>query len=250
MRGFLNATLVATFLAPVTGCAVPVAAALDDREATEVAVALEHGGIVGQKEDDPAAEGKYRITVARDDSTVALGILREEEMPKPHPKGVLESMGQGALVPSQLSEHATHVVGLSGDLERTLLSLDGVLRARVHLNLPAPDPLKATPKTTASVLIEHRGATPPVTQENVQRLIAGGLPNLAPADVAVVFVARPARVIASGERLSYLGPFAVSHGSKRLLQGALFGLVLLILALASTCLALYARVIKAREKTD
>jgi type III secretion protein J len=250
MRGSIRSTLIASLLTVATGCAVPVAAALDDREATEVAVALEHGGIVGAKEEDPGAEGKYRITVARDDAAEALGILREEEMPKMHPKGVLESMGQGALVPSQLSEHATHVVGLAGELERTLLSLDGVLRARVHLNLPAPEPLKATPKTTASVLIEHRGATPPVTQENVQRLIAGGLPNLTAADVAVVFVARPSRVIASGERLSYLGPFAVSHGSKRLLQGALLGLVLLVLMLASTCLALYARVAKAREKTD
>lgn len=248
MRGISGLTLSLFAM----GCTVPVVTGLDDREATEVAVALERGGVAGLKEDDPNAEGRFRITVGRDDAAEALSVLRDEALPHARPKGVLEAMGQGALVPSQTSEHAAHVVGLAGDLEHSLLSIEGVLHARVHLNLPAPDPLRGTvgQKATASVLVEHRGLTPPLTQESIQRLIAGGLPNLQAADVAVVLVPRAARAMPSGERLSHLGPFAVSHGSKRVLQFSLAGLVTMILGLSITALLLYSRLMRMREKAD
>jgi type III secretion protein J len=244
-----SAVLTASLLI-VSGCAVPIVGAMEDREATQVVVALEHGGIAGSKEEDPTVEGKFRVSVAKDDAAEALSILREEELPRAHPKGVLESMGQGSLVPSQLSEHAAHVVGLAGEIERTLLNVDGVLQARVHLNMPAAEPFRTgpLPKATASVLIEHRGTAPPVTQEALQRLVAGGLPNLTPGDVTVVMVTRPSRTLPSGDRLSNVGPFAVSRSSKRMLQGALLGGILLVLALTLTCLVLYTRMARLREK--
>jgi type III secretion protein J len=246
----LALAVFAASLSVVSGCAVPIVGAMEDREATQVVVALEHGGIAGAKEEDPTVEGKFRVSVAKDDAAEALSILREEELPRAHPKGVLESMGQGSLVPSQLSEHAAHVIGLAGEIERTLLNVDGVLQARVHLNMPAAEPFRTgpLPKATASVLIEHRGTAPPVTQEALQRLVAGGLPNLAPGDVTVVLVTRPSRALPSGDRLSTVGPFAVSRSSKRMLQGALLGGVLLVLALTLTCLILYTRMARLREK--
>jgi type III secretion protein J len=228
----------------IAGCSVPVANGVDDAEANAISVSLERAGIDAQKEADPTAEGKFRILVARDDTSAAVAVLRDEELPRPHPKGVLDAVGQGSLVPSQTSEHAHYVAGLQGDLERSLNGIDGVLRARVHLNLPSADPLRARdalPKATASVLVEHRGATAPLTVEAVQRLVAGGSPNLSAGDVAVLFVARPPRAERAESRLAHVGPFAVSKGSKVPLQGTLVTLILGLLSLFGVAVGFYAR---------
>ncbi|HVJ94482.1 MAG TPA: hypothetical protein VM580_32065, partial [Labilithrix sp.] len=49
------------------GCTVPVAASLDEADANRVVVALDQSGVDATKEVDPTSEGKFRVTVARDD---------------------------------------------------------------------------------------------------------------------------------------------------------------------------------------
>ncbi len=45
----------------------------------------------------------------------------------------------------------------------------------MHLNVPSPSPLRDAPprEGAPAVLVEHRGATPPVSAESIQRLVAG-----------------------------------------------------------------------------
>ena len=158
-------TLLA-LLAPV-GCAVPVAGALDDSEANRVVVALDRASVDATKEPDPAAENHWRVMVSRDDVPRALSMLRDEELPRTTPPGVLDAVGKGALVPSEAAEHAQLVAGVAGDLERSLEGVDGVLSARVHLSLPEASPLRDSrdqpvARASASVLFAHRGSTPPL----------------------------------------------------------------------------------------
>jgi type III secretion protein J len=174
--------------------------------------------------------------------------MRDEELPRPAPPGVLDAVGKGALVPSETAEHAQLVAGIAGDLERSLEGIDGVLSARIHLNVPAPSPLRDTapPRGSASVLVAHRGSTPPISADSVQRLVAGGVAGLLPTDVAVIMVSRatPARPSESG--LGHVGPIAVARTSLRLLQGALVALVALVAVLAGATLVLHARLSRAR----
>lgn len=243
----------AVLLVGLAGCAVPVAAGLDEGDANRVVVALDQAGIDASKEVDPAAEGRFRVTVPRDESSRALATMADEQLPRPKNRGVLEAADRGQLVPSQAAEHAQLVAGLAGDLERTLGNLEGVLSARVHMNLPARDALRDGPplKASASVLVEHRGTTPPLAPESVQRLVAGGAPSLAPADVVVVFVPHPARPASVRSEVAHVGPIAVARSSMNTLKGALAGLVLLVLALAAATLALYAKVARlGRERAE
>jgi len=234
------------------GCNVPVAAGLDENDANRIVVALDHSDIDGDKEPDPSVEGKFRVVVARDDVARALKAMRDEELPRPKPQGVLEAMDKGSLVPSAQAEHAQMVAGLAGDLERTLESVDGVLSARVHLNLPAPDPLrdKAPDKATASVLLEHRGSTAPLTTEAVQKLVAGGVNGLQPSEVAVVTVSRAAPAEAHESQLAHVGPIAVARSSSRTLQLSVAGLLALVLALMTSSVLLYTRLGRARSELD
>jgi type III secretion protein J len=235
----------------VVGCAVPVATGLDEADANRIVLALDKSGVDSSKDVDPATEGKFRVTVARDDAAHALAAMREEELPRPRARGLLDGVDKSALVPSQSMEHAQLVAGMAGELQRTLEGVDGVLAARVHLNVAAPEPLRdgPRPKATASVLLEHRGATPPLATDAVQRLVAGGVPGLAPADVAVVTLPRAARPAPRESALAHVGPIAVARGSMRPLQAGLAGLVVLVAALAAVCLALYTRLTKLRLET-
>lgn len=251
MRTRAAAALAAVAFA-LTGCAVPVAAALDEPDANRVVVALDQAGIDAAKEPDPQAEGKFRVTVPRDDAARALTTMRDEELPRAKPRGLLDAADRGQLVPSQAAEHAQLVAGLAGELERTLAGVDGVLAARVHLNLPQRDALRDGPpaKSSASVLVEHRGTTPPLAPESIQRLVSGGAPGLAPNDVAVVFVPRAARPTQARSELAHVGPITVARASMTTLKVALAGLVVIVLALAAATLALYTRLARVRRERD
>src|SRR4051794_14377138 len=91
-------------LGVLVGCTRPVAGGLDEDQANRIVVALESAGIGGEKEPDPATEGHFRVLVQREDGARAVATLREDELPAFNRPGLLESMGKGSLVPSQLSE--------------------------------------------------------------------------------------------------------------------------------------------------
>jgi len=253
--------VAAALFACVAACTVPVAGGLDDSEANRVFVALDRSSVEASKEPDPTADGKWRITVTRDDLPRALSILRSEDLPRSDPPTVVEAMGKGALVPSELAEHAELVAGMAGELERSLEGIEGILRARVHLNVPAPSPLRPSsfaglgadqPLGSASVLIEHRGAIPPISADAVQRLVAGGVPGLLPTDVAVVMVAQtgpPALTGGApqgGGAPGSLAALGAAHGSSRELRAALVTLIAMVAVLACLTLVLYTRLSRLR----
>ncbi|WP_394828882.1 hypothetical protein [Pendulispora albinea] len=256
-RPFLLASTAALGLV-LAGCTSPVAVSLDEEDANRIVVALERASIEATKEADPGAEGKYRVLVAREESGRALSTLRDEELPRPRHPGVLDAMDKNALVPSQAAEHAQLVAGLSGDLQRTLEGVEGVLSARVHLNLPSlaaseglpsyRDTSPPFPRASASVLLSYRGPTAPISDIAVQRLVAGGAPGLAPGDVAVVMIARPAPASPAGSMLTHVGPFVLSRGSVRLLEVAIP--MVLALAFAFSWFVYFTRFTRLRAELD
>jgi type III secretion protein J len=226
---------------------VPVAGGLDEGQANRIVLALDRAGVGSEKETDPVTEGRYRVVVERDEAPRAITAMRAEDLPAPASLGLLDSMGKGALLPSRLAEHAQFLAGLSGELERTLLAIEGMLSARVHVSLPENDPLREGPrlKPTASVLLQHRGATPPIDVHEVKRIVAGAAPGLAPDDVAVVMVPRPPGN-AADRALARLGPITATRGSVGLLRIVTAGVVAFDLALVVTVLLLWSRLRKLR----
>ncbi|HTQ02650.1 MAG TPA: hypothetical protein VMI54_02295 [Polyangiaceae bacterium] len=233
------------------GCSVPVVAGLDDTDASQVVVALEQSGIASEKDRDPDKEGTYRVVVARDDASAALAVLTEQGLPPPASPGILEALGKGSMVPSRVAEHARVVTGTSDELERSLRGLDGVLSARVHLGVPGRDPLDLDEKpvaATASVLIRHRGATPPLTTAEVQRLVAGAVPGLAPEQVAVVMLPAPAKPRPPDRQLARLGPLTVTQASLFALRGIIGVAAVLNAALLACVVGLWSRLRRAEHQ--
>ena len=238
-------SLIALLLA---GCTVPVAADLDEGNANRVVVALDDGGITATKEPDPDHEGRWRITVQKTDGPTAVALLEQSNLPPPPTPGVLEALGDGSIVPSRTSEHARLVAGMAGDLERSLQEVNGILAARVHLAVPPQDGLNIgshSQAPTASVLLRHRGPTPPLTEVDVQRLVSGAVPGLDAQHVSVVATLVPEPRTQAERSLAHFGPITVTRSSLPPLRIAVGAIVAFDLALLVAVVLAWLRLRKA-----
>jgi len=234
----------------LVGCSVPIAAGLDESDANHAVVALEKSGVAAERERDPDSEGHWRISVARDDASSAAAILSSESLPPAASPGLLETLGQGSIVPSRSSEQAKFVAGTSGELERTLRSLDGVVSVRVHLAIPVADALTpdaAPVPASASVLLRHRGAAPPIAINDIQRLVAGAVPGLAPAQVSVVAAPVPLPPRLAERELARFGPVTVTRASVFPLRSIVGGALCLNLGLLAALFVVWTRARKAES---
>ena len=232
------------------GCNVPIAVGLDENDANHAVVALEKSGIAADKARDPDSEGHWRVDVARDDASSAAVVLSSESLPPPPSPGVLEALGAGSIVPSRTSEQAKFVTGVAGDLERSLRTLDGVVSVRVHLAVAVQDaiaPDEAPIPPSASVLLRHRGAAPPIAAVEVQRLVAGAVPGLNPAQVSVVALPVPEPTRPSERELSRFGPVTVTRSSVFSLRALVVGALLSNLGLLGALSLVWARARRAES---
>ncbi len=189
----MRARLLLPLLAlAVAGCgAEPILHDLPEREANAVLVALDEAGIEAAKARQEGSEGGWMVSVAPADAGRAHRLLSARELPRPSPPGLGEVFGQGTAVPTPVEEHARWLHALAGELARSVEALDGVVEARVHLGLPADDPLRpgARPAPRAAVLVKCRPAACPAVRAltgGLQALVAGAADGLAPEAVAVV----------------------------------------------------------------
>ena len=115
-------------------------------------------------------------------------ILRENGLPREQDQGLEQVFANSGMIPTASEEKARLIVGLSGQLTRTLKSLHDVVDAHVQVVLPDNNPLldkaQQTPPT-ASVLLTYHSA-PPLTEQDIKNLVAKGIEGLAPDNVSVV----------------------------------------------------------------
>ncbi len=237
-----------------SGCTREVAAGLDESDANRGVVALSRAGVEAEKLADAQTEGKFKLIVGRDEATVAISVLASEEIPR----AKLASATQGALVPTPEADRAARIAATAMQIERSIASIDGVHDARVHLDVPVVDPLFAalgtapekTPRATASVLIRHRSATPPIAEAEVKRLVSGAVSGLPPEAVAVVMVQVPVMTPVSDRELAHLGPIAVTRGSLATLRLVAVVALLAIAGLATALVVLAVRLRRLREEPE
>lgn len=228
----------------VIACSAPIAQGLSESDANRVVVALGDAKIGATKKSDHQNEGRFLVEVPTSDAALALQVLQHRGLPSPESSGILASLGESGLVASKTSEHARLVVGMAGELERSLRDLEGVLSARVHLAVPEADPLlpEETPKqASASVLLRHRGATPPIAATEVQRLVAGAVAGLHGDRVAVVMQPVTMSETEVGQSMVQLGPLSVSQSSVTALKTLLGAMGLANILLVGFLLVMWQR---------
>jgi type III secretion protein J len=192
------------------------------------------------------------VDVGRGDASFALSVMAREELPPRSEPGLAEALGQGSLIPSRADEQARLLAGTAGELQRSLLSLDGVIAARVHLALPRADALDTTapmPSASASVLLKHGGTIPPITALEISRLVAGAVPGLDPDRVTVVMKAVTEPVERTGTELVRLGPLTTTRGSLPYLRWMIACVATLNVCMVALLFALWLRAKRANQRS-
>jgi type III secretion protein J len=232
-------TVIAALL--VLGCSAPIEHGLAEPAANEIVTTLERAGIpAGKRRED---DGGFTVSVPRGEVLGALELLRSLGLPRGPRQGFGEVYQQGSLLPTPTEERARYVEALGGEIARTLETFDGVILARVHLVLPEPDPLATDDRprvpAQAAVLLKLAPGRPlAVTESDVQKLVAGSVAGLLPAQVSVVFTTARAPS-GTPAALVTLGPLEVAAGSrgKLIAFGALACAAIAFLAALAVVLA-------------
>ena len=243
-------TFLVAFLVAL-GCSAPIQHGLDESAANDVVTALERAGIgAGKTRDD---DGAFAVCVARADAVAALELLRSLGLPRGKRLGFGDVYKQPSLLPTPTEERARYVEALAGEMAGTLESVDGVINARVHLVLPEPDPLAIDGKprvpAQAAVLLKTMAGRPqPIAEADVQKLVAGSVPGLAPAAVSVVFTSAAAAPTGRVARLVALGPLLLPTESRGLLVAVAVVVLAALAILAGLVLVLARRLSAAQRK--
>lgn len=188
-------SLVLAFTAACEG-ARELVQGLDEFEANEIMVVLEAKGISASKVKLEGRVITYAITVVESEARDAMRILVANKLPRRRPTGLAEvyPAGSGGLIPTRSEEKAKFLMALQGEVERKLQRLPGIQSAHVTIVHPDKDIVRdldtPPPPATASVAIvfnayDDRG-TSLISQDDVQRLVAGSVEDLKPQNVTVV----------------------------------------------------------------
>lgn len=225
------------------GCSAAIEHDLDESAANELLTSLERAGIPASKSRDESASHGFVVSVAKSDVLRSIELLHGLGLPRVQQAGFGEVYRQSGLLPTPSEERAKYLAALTGEIVKTLETVDGVVGARVHLVLPEADALdgrvdgKARGVAQAAVLIKTCAPGAPIAETDLRKLVAASVPGLDPAAVAVVFT--PGTPPPDSAALVALGPLRMTGHSRSVLLtvGATAGALLAALALLVLLLA-------------
>lgn len=157
----------------------PLYSALDEQQANEIEAALLGAGIDADKQAAAKGEG-WSVGVAKADVPRAMQVLAVHGLPRAPHATMGEIFEKKGFVSSPLEERARYLYALSQELSRTLMQLDGVVSARVHIALPEKDALGETrDSASASVVIIHDEKANLQEQEtDIKAIVTDGIEGL------------------------------------------------------------------------
>jgi type III secretion protein J len=193
MRKLSTLALVLPLL--LAGCKVELYSGLNEQEANEMMAALAAEGISAAKERQENADWQVLVDESRIGASLAL--LRSQGLPEERYSNLGEVFKKQGLVSTPSEERMRYIYAVSQELSQTLRKLDGVVDARVHVVIPANDPLADSDKlrpSSAAVFIKHRPDTDlTLLVPAVKDMVAHGIEGLTHDQVSLTLV--PARAL-------------------------------------------------------
>jgi type III secretion protein J len=225
--------LLASLLA---ACRVELYSGLNEPEANEMLAALAGARIDAVKVQ--AGESGWQLQVDERDLPAAVEVLQERGLPGPRHVSLGEVFQKQGLVATPAEERVRYIYGLSQELSRTVAEIDGVVSARVHVVIPANDPLSDKLKpSSAAVFIKHRpGIDLRLLAPAVKELVAHSVEGLSYEQVSLTLV--PASEVTGTAALRARAAAADSGGALGFSATALATLAVVALLGAAALVAL------------
>ncbi|MFL5279925.1 MAG: flagellar basal-body MS-ring/collar protein FliF [Rhodopila sp.] len=158
---------------------------LDQHDAGQITDQLERRQISYRVE----ANGR-RIMVPADQVLSARALLAKEGLPV---AGTIVGDKifdrSNDLTVTEFDQDVKRTRALEGELERTIQSMRGIERARVHLVLPRKQPFERQPRDAQASVMLTLGGLSTLPQEGIQaivNLVAGAVPGLKPQNITLV----------------------------------------------------------------
>ena len=176
--------LIALLLAACSG--QELYSGVSEAEANDMVAALMTAGIRADK--SAADKETWSVTVASGDFPRAVQVLQANGLPRTKYESMGDVFKKENFATSELSEHARLVYALSEELSDTISRYDGVVDARVHVNLPDKPVLggEVVPGS-ASVFVKYRpGFNVRSQTAAIKTLVSNGVEGLGYDRVSVV----------------------------------------------------------------
>lgn len=159
---------------------------LVENQANDMTSVLLNSGIDAEKK--PGEKGKFSVYVNQADFARAVEILRANGLPREEYASLCTIFQKGTYNSSKEEEHARFICALQQELTNTISQIDGVVEARVHLNIPMKDTLmQDTTPPSASVLVKYRpGFDLSSKTGQIKTLVQNGVAGLAPDNISVM----------------------------------------------------------------
>lgn len=217
----------------LAGCRVELYSGLNETEANVMLAALAGARIDATKVQ--AGESGWQLQVDERDLPAAVDLLQERGLPGPRHTSLGEVFQKQGLVATPAEERVRYIFGLSQELSRTVAEIDGVVSARVHVVIPANDPLSDKLKpSSAAVFIKHRPGTDlRLLAPAVKELVAHSVEGLTYEQVSLTLVPASDVVSSASTRAR-----AVDSGPLGLSNTALLTLAIVALLAAAAVIAL------------
>jgi type III secretion protein J len=187
-RAMLGLALVSV----LTACQTEIYSRVTEREANDMLAVLLASGIDAEKQ--VVDEKSWRVTVPDEKVAAALEQLRLNGLPQEKYLSIGEVFKKEGLVSTPSEERIRYIYAVSQELSNTLMQIDGVVSARVHVVSPANDPLSPNLKpSSAAVFIKHRAdADLQSMAPAVKNLVMRGIEGLTYENISLsIFAAKP-----------------------------------------------------------
>lgn len=241
--------LIATVSFWALACTEPLHHGLDEAQANQMVVELSRAGFAAIKEPDPNDEALWVVKVPSAERIDAWERLEHAGLPRPSRLGFGDFYPGAGLIPTSQEERVILQYATAQEVRTSLLKIDGVVDAHVHLVLPqkARVRLSNAPRAEprASVLVRWRtlgGDAPPMSEDEVRVLVAGAVEELKPEAIEVVMT--QARMAPAEERTAVfaeVGPLVVAPQSASMVKALVVGMALMIMALSAGLVVLVMR---------
>ncbi|MCP1171040.1 type III secretion system inner membrane ring lipoprotein SctJ [Ralstonia chuxiongensis] len=216
MNRLLGVLMALACLFGLAGCEQELYTGLSEVEVNEMVAALSAAGISGQKlvQDGQGQEGRtWTLTVDQADMGPSLAVLRAQGLPRPRLASLGQVFQKQGLVATPAEERVRYIYGVSQELSRTLLDVDGVMLAHVHVVIPENDPLadKAKP-ASAAVYIRYRpGVNLTAMAPMVKDLVAHSIEGLSYDNVSLFLQGAQPVPVDARKGAALLGTFSTRN---------------------------------------
>ncbi|HYD63751.1 MAG TPA: type III secretion inner membrane ring lipoprotein SctJ [Noviherbaspirillum sp.] len=174
-------------LSALGGCKSELYTNITEPEANEMVAVLAAGGMRSAK---VSPDGKtWSVLVEESDIPKALSALRAQGLPRDRTQSLGDIFKKEGLVSTPSEERIRFIYAISQELSHTLAQIDGVITARVHVVIPANDPLaERIIPSSASVFIKHRPSlNTKLISAAVKTLVHRSIEGLTYENIGVVF---------------------------------------------------------------